>query len=494
MANPKEITVKTAEEIRDDYLRTIKEGLINLGIANPNVSEGTLDYIRGTAIGQFGALLYQNISLKADAQMPDTAQEEDLVRIANIYNLSLRSAGPSSGNLILDTSVVTSVVIPTGSQLIDDKGLSYEVTIGGSYSDEEEIPITAIDTGTATNLAAGKTLRWVSPPPFVSATATVADGGLTGGVDQETYEGLRTRVLEKIRNPPGGGNWSQLNQAAEDSTVAVQKSFAFPACNGPATVHIAVVSAPTESDKSRDVNSLVLTTKVIPAIQAVVPEYFELVVTTVGNQLVNVAIGISIPSATTASPPGTGGGWLDANPWPVYTLDNYSEVTAVTSSTEFTVNADIDPVAGTTRICWLSPTDWKLYRGTVLSFTGSNPSYTVTVDTAFTGITTGAFIFPDAELMQDYVDTLLEAFANLGPGQKTNKSGVLPRAYRRPLTTESWPSDLNDQVLRRLTDNNETILSAEYNYRSVSSPNLPVLITDTPYILVPYNLAFYPTT
>ncbi len=96
--------------------------------------------------------------------------------------------------------------------------------------------------------------------------------------------------------------------------------------------------------------------------------------------------------------------------------------------------------------------------------------------------------------MQDYVDTLLEAFANLGPGQKTNKSGVLPRAYRRPLTTESWPSDLNDQVLRRLTDNNETILSAEYNYRSASSPSLPILITDDPYILVPYNLAFYPTT
>ena len=31
MANPSSITVKTAEEIRDDYLRTIKEGLINLG-------------------------------------------------------------------------------------------------------------------------------------------------------------------------------------------------------------------------------------------------------------------------------------------------------------------------------------------------------------------------------------------------------------------------------------------------------------------------------
>lgn len=492
MANPKEITVKTAEDIRDDYLRTIKEGLINIGIANPNVSEGTLDYVRGTAIGQFGALLYQNISLKADAQMADTAQEEDLIRIANIYNLGLRSAGPSSGNLLLDASISSAIVIPTGSQLIDDKGLSYEVTIGGSYSDGEEIPITAIDTGAATNLAAGKTLRWVSPPPFVSATATVAEGGLTGGVDQETYEGLRTRVLEKIRNPPGGGNWSQLNQAAEDSTVAVQKSFAFPACNGPATVHIAVVSAPTEFDKSRDVNGLVLSSKVTPAIQAVVPEYFELLVTTVENQYTDVAIGISIPSATTASPPGTGGGWLDANPWPVYTSVNYSQVTAVTSSTQFTVTANVAPIVGTSQICWVSPLDWKLYRGTVLSYTGSNPSYTITIDTAFTGITTGCFIFPDAELMQDYVDTLLEAFANLGPGQKTNLSGVLPRAYRRPLTTESWPSDLNDQVLRRLTDNNDTILSASYNYRSSSSPSLPALITDDPYILVPRNLGFYP--
>jgi uncharacterized phage protein gp47/JayE len=493
MANPSSITVKTAEDIRDDYLRTIKEGLINLGITNPNVSEGTLDHIRGTALGQFGALLYQNIALKADAQMPDTAQAEDLIRLANIYHLSLRAAGPSSGTIVLDATITTSILIPTGSQLIDDKGLSYNVTVGGSYSDGEEIQITAVDTGAATNLAEGSTLRWVSPPPFVSPTALVGSGGLTGGVDEETYEGLRTRILEKIRNPPGGGNWSQLNQAAEDSTVAVQKSFAYPACEGRGTVHVAVVTSPTDSDKTRDVNSVILSTKIIPAVQAVVPEYFELVVTTVQNQNVDVAINISIPSATTASPPGPGGGWLSGTPWPTYSALGYSNVTSVSSSTVFTVRCDSDPTIGVTQICWLNPNNWTLYRGTVTSFTGTFPSVTVTVDTPFTGIAVGSFVFPDAELMQEYVNTLLEAFANLGPGQKTSQTGLLPRAYRRPLTTEAWPSDLNDQVLRRLTDNNDTILSASYSYRNTTTPTLPSSISDGPYILVPRNLAFYPS-
>lgn len=494
MANPSSITVKTAEEIRDDYLRTIKEGLINLGISNPNVSEGTLDYIRGTALGQFGALLYQNVALKADAQMPDTAQGEDLIRLANIYDLSLRSAGPSSGPIVLDATITTDILIPTGSQLIDDKGLSYEVAVGGSYSDGEEIQITATDTGAATNLAPGAALRWVSPPPFVSPTALVGSGGLTGGVDEETYEGLRTRILEKIRNPPGGGNWSQLNQAAEDSTVAVQKSFAYPAANGPATVHIAVVTAPTESDKTRDVNSVILSTKITPAISAIVPEYFELLVTTVQNQSTDVAINISIPSATTASPSGPGGGWINGTPWPTYSTLGYCTVTSVSSSTQFTIQCESEPTRNVTQICWLNSSNWTLYRGVVTDFTGTAPSVTVTVDTPFTGIAAGNFVFPDAELMQDYIDTLLDAFANLGPGQKTNAVGLLPRAYRRPLTTESWSSDLNDQVLRRLTDNNDTILSAGYNYRSSVSPSLPSLITDGPYILVPRNLAFYPSS
>lgn len=483
--------IKTPEQIRDDYIRTIKEGLINLGIPNPNVSEGTLDYMRGTALGEFGGLLYQMIQIKADAQMPDSAQGEDLLRIGKLYGLNLRGAGGSSGPIVLDATIAVPIAIPTGAQLVDPAGLSYKVSIGGSYSDGDDITIEAIDTGSNTNLAEGVTLKWVSPPPFVNSTALIGEGGLTGGVDAETYEGLRTRILEKIRNPPGGGNFSQLNQAAENATVAVQKSFAYPACNGPATVHIAVVTAPTETNKERDLDNTVLSTKVRPTVQAEVPEYFELVVTTVQNQEVDVALGLTIPTAIIASPPGLGGGWIDAELWPTYEVDGRVRVTSVAGNSSFTVNVDTLPIVGS-HICWISPINWKLYRAKVITFTTVLPSITVTIDNPFTGITVGSYIFPDAENMEGYYATLLDAFANLGPGQKTNQSGLLPRALRRPLTIESWPSDLNAKFLSQMTDTHEEIDFTNYTYTSITSPNLPALITDGPFILIPRNLGFYP--
>jgi uncharacterized phage protein gp47/JayE len=491
MPNLNTFVIKTAEEIRDDYLRTVKEGLINLGIPNPNVSEGTLDYLRGTALGEFGGLIYQMIQIKSDAQMPDTAQGDDLIRIAKIYNLDLRAAGGSSGTIILDASVAVPILIPTGAQLVDPSGLSYKVSIGGPYSNDDEIPIEAIDTGSNTNLATGTTLKWVSPPPFVNKTTVVSIGGLTGGVDAETFEGLRTRILEKLRNPPGGGNFSQLNEAAENSTVAVQKSFCYPAANGPATVHVAVTTAPTETNKERDLDITTLNTKVSPTVQSVVPQYFELLVTTVQNQQVDAAIGLSIPSALTASPPGAGGGWVDGKPFPIKVSAGRSQVTAITNTTTFTIDCDLNPAIGDS-ICWISPQDWSLNRAIVLSFSGSAPSVTITIDTPFVGIAVGNFIFPDAENMDDYVVTLLNMFANLGPGQKTTSPGLLPRAYRRPLVSESWASDLNLQTLSILSDTHEEINVALYLYAPVTSPSIPSSITDGPFILIPRNLAFYP--
>lgn len=492
MAEIDKFVIKSKEEILEDYLRTISEGLaLDLGIENANVSKGTLDYVRGVAIAEVGASIYQMIQIKSDAQMADSAIGDDLLRIAKIYKLGLREAGGSSGPIILSASITTPIVIPTGAQLIDSTGLSYKITIGASYSHGDEMPIEATDTGVNTNLAEGDSLRWVSPPPFANKTALVGPGGLTGGVDAETEEGLRTRLLEKIRNPPGGGNYSELNQTAEDSTVAVQKAFTYPAANGPATVHTAVIAAPTATNKERDVDITVLNTKIRPAIQAIVPEYFELLVTTVQNQAVDVSIGISLPFATTASLPGPGGGWLDGSIWPVRVSTGRCIVSAVISPSTFTVTCDSEPAIGS-HICWLSPLNWQIYHGVVLSYTGTAPAVTVTLDVPFIGIAVGDYISPDAELMDDYIATLLDLFANLGPGQKTNQAGILPRAYRRPLINESYPSDLNLQNLRRLSDNHSEIATLAYLYRSAITPNFPTLITDGPFVLTPRNLAFYP--
>src|SRR5262249_39520042 len=155
----------------------------------------------------------------------------DLVRIAGLYKLSLRPAGPSSGALVLSATVSTPVAIPGGSQLIDTRGLVYKVADGGPYSNGASIPITSVDTGASTNLPAGSALRWVAPPPFVNTTALVGSGGLTGGVNAEDYEGLRSRLLERLQSPPNGVNWPAANKAAEDASTAVQKAFCYQAAN-----------------------------------------------------------------------------------------------------------------------------------------------------------------------------------------------------------------------------------------------------------------------
>lgn len=494
-----EFQIKTAEEIRDDILRGIKNSLIKRGITNPLVAEGSQYHIDATNLSQQIYLATQSFELKADEQMPDTASGEALYRQARVLGLALKAAGGSTGQMIFDCSIDTPVAVVQGALLSDSSGLTYEVTIGGAFSDEDLIDINSVDTGESTNLAAGSILRWASPPAFANSTAEIATGGLIGGIDSETDENLRTRLLDRIRNPPGGGNWSQLALAAEDSSSAVQKAFVYPACNGPSTVHVAVTGNPTATNKTREVNSLIVSGKVASAIQEVMPEYAELVVTTVQDYPTSVSMGLSIPDATTAAIPGPGGGWTDAQPFPVYASLGYTGVTAVTNSTRITIQSTLPPVAGTSRIVWVSQDDWIVRKATVLSYTGSTPSFDCVIDTPFVSgngilIVPGNWVMPDAENIETYVEAILTVFANLGPGQKTASSNLLPRASRRPLVGQSWVSDLDLSVTKFIENTGDEVVQAVYLYKSISSPPLPSLITDGPHILTPSNIGFYPNS
>ncbi|MDI3282107.1 baseplate J/gp47 family protein [Polyangium sp. 15x6] len=496
MADPKEFVVKTREQIRGDYTRTVKNGLINLGIANPNVSEGSLDYIRGDALGAFGEEIYNLVSIKANAQLPDSALDDDLIRLAKIVGLDLRPAGPSQGFLVLQTSVTVPVAIPGGAQLLDPAGLSYEVLVGGAYASGELVPIRAVDTGARTNLPEGTTLRWSSAPPFVSAVALVASGGLLGGVDQETIEGLRARLLDYYRNPPGGGNWSQVNLTAENSSTFVQKGFTYPAVYGPSTMHVVVVGAPTATNKSRTVPSDVVETAVKPAVIGAHPEYADIVVTSADSYVVSVAFTLSLPSSRKASPPGPGGGWLDGTPWPTKS-GGPAPVTATNSSVDFFVAADAAPIVGQ-QICYVSPANFKFYRAKITQVFGGGSPYRVVVDTGFflndatnTSIQVGDWVFPDAERMDVYVAAVLSAFSSMGPAEKTTIPGLLPRAYRKPQKEFSWPSQVDSYFLRALYESGEEVFDAGFLTSPATVPVNPGYQL-APFIAVPGQLAFYP--
>jgi hypothetical protein len=176
----------------------------------------------------------------------------------------------------------------------------------------------------------------------------------------------------------------------------------------------------------------------------------------------------------------------------------------VTSSTTFSLYSDTPPVLGS-QVCWLSNDDWVLRTANVTApVPAAGPSgtlYAITIDTPFVSnngvvIANGDIVFPNAVNMATYIAAILNGFAGLGPGQKTNSPGLLPRAFRRPLVGISWPSDLNYQFLRNLTDSGEEVSFASYLYQngfpSNTTPPLPSSITQGPYILVPQQIGVFP--
>ena len=340
--------IKDAATVRDDILRTLRNGLIARGVANPQLGPGSDYYVLATAIGNEFAVVGANTQVKADAQMPDSATSTDLDRLAAQYGLARRVSGPSVGFVTITTSANT--YVPIGAQLVDSAGLRYSVTVGGTYTNTAPsniVPIQAIDKGTATNHLANDVLKWTSAPSYAAPTALVTAAGFTGGVDAEGDEDLRARLLSRLQNPPNNCNWNQIAVIAEASHNSVQKAFVYPAVNGPSTVHIAVTLAPqvlspsitalTSTAKNRDIDALngvatgsIMAGTVVPYIQGQLPEYVESIITSVTNVTHDVSIGLALPASPAAVPAGPGGGWIDATPWPAISGSATSSTMAFT--------------------------------------------------------------------------------------------------------------------------------------------------------------------
>lgn len=502
MASLNEFVVKDAIAIRDDILRTIKNGLVKQGVASPMVGPNSDWFIIATALGNELAVVGANAIVKADQQMPDSAIGDDLKRIATLLDLEKQKAAGSIGNVTITASAISPIV--TGAQLTDAAGLRYEVTAGGNYATAASVPIRAVDKGFATNHAAGDTLRWVSAPAFCDEKVTVAKGGLVNGIDAEDDEVLRARVLAVFQNPPGAGNWEHVAELAEESTASVQKAFVCPAIQGPSTVHVAVVAAPTTSNKSRVVATATMNGTVTPFVTGKLPTHAHVVVTTVSDVNTDVAIGLSLPEAPTASPPGLGGGWTNGTPWPSVDGVTYFRVTvtATTSSTVFTVDAQTAPTVNVSRVAWLSTVDWKLKTALVTAYTGSAGAYVITIDNPFTSIAAGAYIWPECQNAQSYVDAVLKAFGLMGPGEKSSNTSALVRGFRHPPPSASWPYALGPSMLRAISDAGAEVLDTTFLHRTdgtttktgsggVLTPQVPAAVTDAPKILVPRYIGFF---
>jgi len=507
---------KTNTQVRDDILRTIKNGLISIGVPNPNVGPSSDYYLTATAVSTEIAVGLANITIKVDGSMPDTAGGSDLDRWLNIINQSRRPAIGSFGVVTLNTSVA-STLVTVGQQLLDENGLRYEVSVGGNYGSATTlyIPVESIDVGKATNHANGDTLTWVTAPAFCAATVSVGTtngtDGLEGGADSDVGvdEPPRARLLYALANPAKAGNSADVVSWCLESSPIVQSAWVYPALMGPGTTFAAVAQQPTttapltSTAKSRQIPNTLLIGTVQPYVQGLLPEHVFSVIASVVDQPTDVAIQLSLPSAPTASPPGPGGGWVDGSPWPQTIFSGSLPVTvsSAASSTSFHVNAQTPPIPGVSHIAWLSPYNWTLYTAIVLSYSGTSGNYIINVDTPMPGISTGCAIWPQAVQMLNYCNALLQAFSLMGPGEWSSSLAVLGRAYRHPPPQLSWPYSLSPVQLKYVINAGPEVLDANYIYRSSTTPTVPTtptvdtisgaLTSPAPNILIPRHLSFY---
>lgn len=487
-------------------LRVISNGLRQRGVVLPNVNRGSDDYIWAQAVGNEDEAFYANMAIAADQLMPDTSIGDDLARILAIYGLAFRSAGASTGNIIFSTTLPTSV--PSGAQLQDANGNRFMAPVGGTYANGASIAVRSVGVGSSTNLAGGSTLTWVTPPTYAASTAALDPRGTFGGVDKENDDTARQRLLAILASPAGSGNATQLASAAETADASVQKAFVYPACNGPGTVHIAVAGLATASlPRSRAVSAAAVA-NAASTTQGALPEYAELVVTGTIDQTADVSMVLRLPAATTAIPAGTGGGFLDAQPFPSVTgilaTRIYARATAVTTSTSLTIESMAAPLVGQS-VSWVDRNYFVLHTAKILTAStttapaGTAPgTYAVTVDTPFVdqggaAIVANDYVFPTSLNGTNYLAAMLAQFAVLGPYEKTLAGGLLPHAYRQPRSFVSWDYQLGDAFLRALSNAGQEVQSVTWGYQNggVVVPALPATISTGPSVFIPLRVAFY---
>lgn len=146
--------------------------------------------------------LYEYLRWIAQQTLPDTAESAYLDRHADIWIGGRAEATYATGSALF--SGAPGSVIAAGQPLMSGESLyqsTAEVILGAGAT---AVPVVAVTPGAGANRDPGASLSLASAISGVDGSAIVVT--LSGGVDVESDDHARARVLERIRKPPMGGD------------------------------------------------------------------------------------------------------------------------------------------------------------------------------------------------------------------------------------------------------------------------------------------------
>jgi uncharacterized phage protein gp47/JayE len=234
-----------------EQLRTLNRDNVQSQLrSGPMIPNSVLRVMSDTNAGlAYLTLLYLNWI--AQQLMPDTAEKEWLDRFASIWLTQGRKAATYAVAMITFTSIGT-VVMPAGSLM---SGAADSVT-GAAIQFQSQSPVTIGTTATAVSIVAttpgasglvvGSTLGLDIGIAGINGVGTIT--AVTDGIEEETDDELRARLLDRIRQPPVGGDAEDYVQwASATPGVNVTRAWCSPLEMGPGTVTVRFMTDTTDA-------------------------------------------------------------------------------------------------------------------------------------------------------------------------------------------------------------------------------------------------------
>lgn len=237
--------IRTTEQIRDDIL-----GAWRNQDSRVTVDPDSDNHIRASGFASAVEGLYQFAAWGINQFFPDTADPENLARFAAVRGIFQQSAISATGTVAFTGIAGAPIALATVIQTAD--GQQYRTTTAGAIGGDGTVQLAAaaITAGTVGNQVDNTPATLQAAPVGVDSAVVLLQMG--GGVEAETSASLLARVLDRLRQPPAGGNRFDYPRWAKE-VPGVTSAFVYPTRRGIGTVDVAILSnGMPPSDALRD--------------------------------------------------------------------------------------------------------------------------------------------------------------------------------------------------------------------------------------------------
>lgn len=228
---------RTRVEIRDAILANMQARYREKGIDLLTIPGSDAYMMADTYALELQSLENQAQRTRLDI-LPDVCSEETLDRHANVLGLSRKTA--TKARIVVRCPCVVSAAISLTNRTVKSVANAYYTPEISAVTDSDndgfvDIPFTAQTPGIESNLPINAVVQWDVTPINITATTGTVTSINTTGQDIESIARYRRRIVDRMRERPGGGNRSDWRDWVE-TVSGVESAFVVPLLNGKANI------------------------------------------------------------------------------------------------------------------------------------------------------------------------------------------------------------------------------------------------------------------